>query len=404
MIRPRFRLSIKTLDESIVVAIVSSEPNCIVEKEFRLKASSKIVRAMALLKSCHGRLGIWADPSRYRRQNWTRDFSMAIAPLEMSHGDPAIVGRHLQSLIARQRPDGQIPILFLDGFGGTVHFVVTKTWKAIRQRRPSFMLKRWMQGGLEQLTPGTRDSELHFIIAVLEAMNRGWHIDGAYDAAVKAMDYVKRNLLNAEGLHVGCDWRDTMHIELGDKALLSNQALLYHAYDLMGMSGAANKLKARVDELYWSTFNLLDYPGPGGERFDPLGASLAVLHGLIDADRYADVMEGFRSVDSPHGVTIMCKHNPISADEARVIEETNGIVVWPFVVGFAVLAANKINQVSQTKRPRHFVKAQFDKLLALDGFREYYDPRTGLGYGADHQLWSATLTARAYYALCIGDE
>ena len=360
---------------------------------------------MAILESCHGRLGIWADPSRYRGQCWTRDLCMAIAPLEMSHGSPIAVCRHLQNLIARQRPDGQIPILFLDGLGGTINFVASKAWKSVRDRRPSFMLKRWVQGGLEQLTPDTRDSEVHFIIAVVEAMNRGWHIDGAYEAAVKAMGYIRSNLLNADGLLIGCDWRDTMEKSLGDKALLSNQALLYHAYDLLGMSGAANALKARVDELYWSGVYLIDYPGPGGERFDPLGASLAVLHGLIDARLHGpDVMAGFGTVDSPHGVTIACKHNPISADEARVIEETNGIVVWPFVVGFAVLAANKINKASLTKRPQHFVKAQFDKLIALDGFREYYDPRTGLGYGADKQLWSATLTARAYYDLDIGDE
>jgi GH15 family glucan-1,4-alpha-glucosidase len=35
----------------------------------------------------------------------------------------------------------------------------------------------------------------------------------------------------------------------------------------------------------------------------------------------------------------------------------------------------------------------------LNGFREWYDPATGKGYGAQEQLWSATLFLRAARAL-----
>ncbi len=379
---------------------------------------------MGILETCHGRHGTWADPTRYKYQCWIRDAGMAIFPLELDQGKPETVARHLRSVMARQRVDGQIPILFLDGIVGTVHFLVSKVWKSIRDRRPSFMLKRFLEGELGQLTPGTRDSELHFIIGVYEYGLRYGFIPGSREAATLAMWYICDNLLDANGLHVGCDWRDTMEKILGDKALLSNQALLYHCHVLMGNLEQAEDLRARVNDLYWVGNNLVDFPGESGERFDPLGASLAVLHGLIQPNRYEDVMRNFDSVDTAHGVTIRCKHNPVSADEGRVIEETNGVVVWPFIVGFTVLASLKMADHARhcedasrwqgeysrgllsASRWQSFAYAQLRKLLALDGFREWYDPRSGLGYGAIQQLWSATLTARAYFAstICLDGE
>ncbi len=46
-----------------------------------------------------------------------------------------------------------------------------------------------------------------------------------------------------------------------------------------------------------------------------------------------------------------------------------------------------------------FAAAQFTKMLEHKGFREWYDPATGTGYGANEQLWSAVLLLRAADAM-----
>ena len=135
---------------------------------------------------------------------------------------------------------------------------------------------------------------------------------------------------------------------------------------------------------------LQDYPD--AERFDPLGLALAVLNGVVGFESYSAILTAFSSVDSSFGVTIKCRHNPLNAEEAQMIEETDGVVVWPFVVGFVILASLKMQH-------ENFAREQFNKLLMLEGFREYYDPRIGKGYGAAEQLWSATLFMRAKFAI-----
>ena len=84
--------------------------------------------------------------------------------------------------------------------------------------------------------------------------------------------------------------------------------------------------------------------------------------------------------------------------EAKVIDRTDGVVVWPFVVGFSVIAIQKIAKVL----PPDFgnlAQKQFEAIDSMSDFREWYDPATGKGYGAGEQLWSATLYARAYKAM-----
>jgi hypothetical protein len=385
----------------------------------------KLYQAYEILRECLGDHGVWADPSRYRRQCWTRDFGLAIQPLLLAPHPgfigpwraSTVAGRHLKSLEARQRPDGQVPILFLDGLAGHARFLADKVKRSVRDGKVSFMLGRYLKGELGQLTPGTRDSELLYVVAALEHEAATGTLPVSRDSVKLAMRYIKRNLLDSRGLLLGADWRDTMEKPLRDKALLSNNALLCHAYDLMGKTVPMFVEHARLQrklmgDVFWDGVVLQDWPGnqsnafSSKQRFDPLGASLAVLHDVVSPERYADVLEGFRSVDTPHGVTIKCRHNPVSAEEVEVIERTDGVVVWPFVVGFAVLAMQKMADRSAKVSGSHdwskfqfAVRAQFDKLVSLTGFREWYDPVTGEGYGADRQLWSATLYARAGLAV-----
>ncbi len=364
---------------------------------------SKISQAMLMLDECVGRHGVWASAdARYRRQCWTRDFGLATMPLLMSLGRTDDVFTHLQSLESRQRPDGRIPILFLDGTWGVADFVCGRLKRSFRSRSVSFMLRRWAQCQLWNLTPGTRDSELYYCLAALEFERLVGIRPVSARSIHAAVGYIERALMK-DGLVRGCDWRDTMHVELDGKALLTNNSVLVRVYDLLNDKEKATTLRRRIRERFWYNGVLRDYPGamPTNDRpaFDPLGASLAVLYNVVSPDEYPALLTSFRAVDSDCGVTIMCKHNPLNDHEKTIIEETQGVVTWPFVVGFTSLAARHMARNCLTKDVgaacSSFASQQLMKLEHLDGFYEWYDPRTGVGCGAKRQLWSAVLYARA---------
>lgn len=362
----------------------------------------KLSEALSIIRECVGKKGVWADPTRYRNQCWTRDFGIAIAPLLLQIGEYDIVRTHLYNLSALQRPNGQIPILFLDDEKA---FVEEKERLSCERGRPSFMLKRYREGGLWNLTPGTRDSEIVYLVAMHEYAQASGDVrflEEHRSQIIAARLYVENHLMR-DGLVHGCDWRDTMDKELGDKPLLTNNCLLIRAYqsarlvvdhveDLdFDVHRRYEDLFLRIRETHLtSSGTLLDFPG--NERFDPLGASLAVLEDIGGADSYDQLVKSFRKIDSPFGVTIRCRHNPISEEEKEVIDRTDGVVVWPFIVGFTTLALLKMGEFT-------FAKEQFKKLVNLNGFYEWYDPLTGKGYGAQRQLWSAALYARAAFAM-----
>jgi hypothetical protein len=260
------------------------------------------------------------------------------------------------------------------------------------------MLRRYRAGQIGQLTPGTRDSEILFIKGVCElylrkgAMLREW-FEKLLPAIDRALNYVETSLL-VGGLIKGCDWRDTMEVELGEATLLSNNSILFEVYHLLTYTrddlrtlclDKAEALFDRMRAVFWRNGRLIDHPGSErGARVDPLGSALAVLSGFVDPTDYAAVVDGFRSVDTEYGVTIMCQHSAYTPDETEVIKRTGGMVVWPWIVGYTILAALRMHA-------HDFALEQFRKWLRHDGFAEWYDPATGKGYGAQEQLWSATL-------------
>lgn len=352
---------------------------------------TKARAAEKILESCIGRHGIWAGNGRYAGQCWTRDMALASAPLLMEEERFSDVRRHLETLSRQQHVSGKIPILYLDGVRGTIRFLLDKTRKSIRENKMSFMLGRFREGELWNLTPGTRDSEILYLLAMLEY---GTH-DPAFltrhgEQVVLAFRHVHAYLME-DGLLTGADWRDTMEKELRTQPLLTNNSILFRVYQLAGLTDRAEALRTRILDTHFANGEVIDYPG--NDRFDPLGASLAVLHGVVVGEKYrARIVEHMRQVDSPTGVTIRCRHNPMNDVEDAMIKRTNGVVSWPFVVGFTVLALLEMGE-------RAFAEEQFAKMVAHDGFREYYDPSDAAGYGEINQLWSAALYLRAYHAI-----
>ena len=385
------------------------------------KALKKFDEARRLLLGCCGTKGIFAGSGlRYKNQYWTRDLVLALGPaLEILANSPRfpieqaekfryLVRHHLLQLAHRQGTNGAIPILFSD-FCELFCMKLEKAGvvKSQIDSSQSFVLKRILEGmdrsgnfpefddfpqsdlerGLYRLTPGTTDSELLFALAVYS-----WDLAGdkrLKDAADKAVRYIEEHYMH-DGLHHGADWRDTMEKFFRDRPLLTNNALLSRVYLHQHAFDKKHALQDKIREKLGKGGVWLDYPD--ATRFDPLGASLAVLNDIVTIDQYKKVMEGFNSVDTDYGVTIQCKHNAYRGGEKEVIDATDGIVVWPFVVGFTVLAALKMDYLT-------FAEAQFNKLINHQGFAEWYDPRDGRAWGEPEQGWSAALYVRAFDAL-----
>jgi hypothetical protein len=347
-----------------------------------ITGSSKTEIAIKGLTACIGNDGIWADPTRYRYQDWTRDLSLALQPAvsKLPNGEK-MVEQHLINLAARQRDDGKIPIVFIDsGLKGHTAFIWDKIGRSIKSRKISFMLRRYLQGELGNLTPGTKDSELHFIRAILNSSPELQ--DKLRDPMEKAFTYIENNLLNENSLMEGADWRDTIDALLANKALLTNNAMLYGVYKKMGLPHLADNLRMNMSNREGGL--LVDYPG--ATRPDPLGLALGVLEGLITEEYYDEVINLWRSVDSAYGVTIQCEHNPQNEEEKIVIKRTKGIVNWPFINHYTILAAKYMN----TPKSITFAEEQKNKANRL-GFYEWYDPSTGKGYGAYLQGWSMAM-------------
>lgn len=378
----------------------------------------KFLDAITILGACIGNHGVWAAPVRYDWQCWTRDFGLAILPVLTLMGLHDVAYTHLMSLVERQGEDGSIPILFLDGKRGHARFLLDKMIRSARSGRPSFMLQRYIEarGDLGRLTPGTKDSELHFVVAALDFLKSPEAAGVISDddasklahAVDRAMDYITSNLLDRDCLMRSCDWRDTMHVGLGDVPLLSNNALLVHAYDMLDRHDCASHLRRRINERYWRGNVLLDYPDTADQRhaFDPLGGALAVLYDVIEPVRYDDVLRCFNSVSTPYGYTIKCRHNALTQREQDVIERTDGVVVWPFVCGYVVLALLHMAGMMRDQedapaadRYESVAYKAFNKLAEIDGFAEWYDPWSGAHYGAQEQLWSAMMYVRAFAAI-----
>lgn len=372
----------------------------------------KIYEAASILNRSIGKQGIFAGSGlRYQNQYWTRDVALALIPAfrSLQNIDKNLCGNasvssdkiktHLYNLAKKQGRSGAIPILFSDfpelvknkmkkcSWDGTClnvgsSFVLKRIFDGIHgelEKFPEFSdFPEDEQRGLYRLTPGTTDSELMFAFCMLNEL-------GDCTAVRMAISYLEQNYVR-DGLHHGADWRDTMEVFFRDKPLLTNNALLYAVYKKKGDIEKAEALKQAIDRTFWTGETYLDYPG--SDRFDPLGASLAVLHGLVPPERYGAVLDGFKSVDTAYGVTIKCRHNAYQPGEAEVIEKTDGVVVWPFVVGFTVLAAMEIDQ--------QFALDQFEKMHKHEGFGEYYDPADGSQWGEPERGWSAAMYVRAF--------
>ena len=373
---------------------------------------SKEEYALNLIERCKGVKGVWASTGRYNNQCWTRDFCLTICPLLLlgsrsrsrsgsgsQQSDINLAKKHLGEIIKRQKPDGKIPILYLDD---EKKFLRNKIEKALEQKTMSFMLSRYLDDELENLTPHTRDSEVLFIIAIdqlvktLEKQNDcldpdldpdlDIFINSAAKAARHALEYVKTIL--KDGLIHGADWRDTRE-DLNDKAVLTNACYLYKAYKIFNLDDEAEKVKEILKRDYWNGTYFRDYPGSDG--FDILGNSLTVLYDITTEDQMNSIFEyAMENLSTPYGFKMTETFLPALNAKENEVMRRDAAVIWPFIGGF--LLSSMITKGG--KKWYCIASKEFDKWEKLEGFNEWYCIVEGGGYGSQDQIWSAALYLR----------
>ena len=386
----------------------------IISKSYQnhIKIMSKMDKALQVIRECIGTKGVWASKDRYQNQCWTRDFCLATSRLFLSHPDLqdlTIVQNHLENLIKMQKPDGKIPILFLDN---EKQFLRSRIEKSIQNGKISFMLRRYLEDGLEDLTPHTRDSEILFVITVCEYIlehehkksSRGPLVDATcfnfYMSACKAIKYAEENILK-DGLVAGADWRDVRE-DLHDKTVLTNACFLYRAYNLLEKVSInfktitdsnewkfkATFTKSLIEKNFWNGEYFMDYPGC--HKFDLLGNSLVVLYGIANEKQIESIFIYTMSITGKHGIHTTETFLPPLNEEEKKVMDRDKAVIWPFTNGFMMLAMLGSNE----EKWKNFAKEQFGKWIKLDGFYEWYDIMNGKGYGSPDQVWSAALYLR----------
>jgi hypothetical protein len=363
--------------------------------------TTKIDDAEKLIRACRGSKGMWASTGRYRHQCWTRDFCIATSYLLMHY--PALqsletVFHHLYNTATRQKFDGKIPILYLDD---EMEFLRDKIEKSLAARKISFMLKRYLDRDIENLTPHTRDSELLYIITASEfldaAKRQNYQINEVAknmisSARILAMDYIEKNLL-VDGLVPGADWRDTRE-DLNDKCVLTNACLLYKAYTALSMRDKATQIKNILQEKFWNGEYFIDYVGC--DNFDILGNSLAIIYGIVDNSQTNSIFEyAVANIQTEFGFKMSDTFLPALDEKERTIMERDKAVIWPFTNGFLLDA-----MLTHGGTKWHgFVESQFAIWSERKGFYEWYDIVEGNGYGSVNQTWSAALYLRIAHKL-----
>ncbi|HEU0051347.1 MAG TPA: hypothetical protein VFQ60_04830 [Patescibacteria group bacterium] len=355
------------------------------------KIKAKITAARRLVENCISpmEMGLWASRGRYANQLWTRDFALAGAPALALLGRHDVIRAHIQQLIKRQGEDGKIPILFLDDEKA---FLRDKITRSIEQGKMSFVLKRYLEDSVENLSPWTRDSEFLFVLACGEFdWENSWPL-ALGECCEKAIGYVLRHQSGAAGLVLGADWRDTRTDLLND-ILLSNNCLWYRALSLQRIDGMARDVRQQINEWFWTGSGYRDHLGTN--TADTFGQALGVLYDIFPQSRYSAVLDSFAKFDTPMGyLSNDCRPNPVTPEEKVLLESDRmkqSFVVWPFIHGYAIIALLKMGE-------RGLAEKAFQKYTDHDGFYEWYDPETGKGYGAAEQLWSAALYLRAAHA------
>ncbi len=330
--------------------------------------------AKSVIDSCVTGSGFSASADIYKHEYWTRDLSYCLEGL-LEAGHEETIKIALKKLWSKQKPNGKVPTLFIEDF---------TSWLSNSFKRGRAKSIPTSFSGLEAVMNSlfhVSDSTPHAVLTTYEyaSHSKDKNFLPSLGKNLKtALNYIEKTCKG--GLIVGCDWRDLMP-ELRDKALLSNQCLLYRIYRLAGEDKKAENLKKRINDEFWNG----DYytSSKGGKDFDVLATALAVEWGIIEKERYNKLFKMFKKSTTMHGFRNMIFLDEKTNGKKTKIPECDQYgTIWPFAAYHAVLALDKMGY-------RDFALEELEKLEKLKGFNEWYDPSSGKPSGSKEQLWSA---------------
>jgi len=437
------------------------------------KAVDLKYQALEVLRTCAAN-GMCASAGlRYRGMLWTRDLAY-MEPACRQNGLGRDVEEAWRHLCNEEKEDGQVPIVVLApghenewlqarvGDWRERLLVAGQTLPAIvedptadyhqlassyKEGMPgaSFALRHYMEGTLAQLTPGTRDSEIHFWRTGLGC---SWD-EKSYQALASSLIYLHRKVIDPEdGLPQGADTRDIFAEPLYNAKLLTNvlfwrdvlvgikeraeeleQSIVFHKTIALSanLTVALHPLRVQGKLKKWASNTLttlettirkcffditpprdflpgrvveLQEPLPPfiqhlldadpvfatGRRPDPQGMAYAVMSGLITTD---EVVDWWRLSDSPIGVQVFVPISAKEGEEQHLLTLAKGFVVWPHINWVIVAAANALG----TAKSIAFAREQTEKLLTHTGLAEWYvwdaERQVAVAGGSADQGWSA---------------
>lgn len=419
-------------------------------KECLRKAKTQYTgrESIGIILECSGSLFSASIGTRYQWMFFIRDFDIMMESyIKISiHSD---IVKIFELIISNQRPDGSIPTCIITNKEKWLHNRLVKTgwrekWNTLFHTagmipptdlkefyqmtkyhshlsgpQASYSVRRFMAGEIDDITPGTFDSEIHFISAYMTFGN--FTID--ISSVDKAFEYLYSHIVNDDTqLPKGADTRDMFGRLLSDSYLLSNGCYLYNVYQkmvavqrpeinrLIEKYNIISRMETLQISLRVMVANDIDfYPGPAtftrdallpqfiqkliednpnfltGTMFDPHGTALAVLNGIIEPKDYNIVLDKFLLNDSPAGI---CSFVPISGtetDEEQIVA-ANGMIVWPHIE----YLFDRMCLFMNTSRSKEILDSRKSKIF---GFNEWYhmlpDGKLYCG-GESGQGWSAS--------------
>lgn len=267
---------------------------------------------------------------------WTRDTAYAV-DLALALVDPGRASDSLRFKLSERRRGGRLEIVQDTGSGGC--------WPVSTDRVV------WAMGAWE-------------VLKYLHDSDRDAFLQSAYEAIVNTAESDRRYVYDPrDGLYRGeqsfLDWREqsyaswtrenTVHIAMS-KALSTNinhAVMLTVAADLAAESGEARQerryrawasdLKAAIQQIFWhnsrglySSLKNSDFDPAVLQKFDLLGESLAVIHGIAHSRKAAAVVANY-----PHTIA----GAPVIWPQQPLTKIYHNRAIWPFVTAYALKAA-----------------------------------------------------------------